>query len=101
MRIRVALVLLAYAAIAAGQQLTLERLVVGPPASGRSRIFISTTGTPDPHAVWRLAARKTVDSPPIAVPVTNVIWYASSSTVALEFDPSPLLGHDPRRYGWT
>ena len=73
----------------------------GPPAAGRSKIFISTAGTPDPHAAWTLAARKSDNAPPISVPVTNVTWYMSSSTVALEFDPSPLSGRDPRKYGWT
>jgi hypothetical protein len=98
---KLALAFLACAAISTAEQLTLNRLMVGPPASGRSKIFISTTGTPDPHAVWTLAARKSEDSPPIPVPVINVTWYASSSTAALEFDPSPLSGRDPHRYVWT
>jgi hypothetical protein len=95
------LTLLFCASAATAQSLTLNRLVVGPPGPGRSKIFISTTGAPDPHASWKLIARKTINSPPIAVTVTNVIWSPSSSTVALEFDPSPLPARDPRRYGWT
>jgi hypothetical protein len=101
MLIRIALVLLAGAMMATAEQLILNRLVVGPPASGRSKIFISTAGTPDPHAAWTRAARKSDNSPPVSVPVTNVTWYMSSSTVALEFDPSPLSGRDPHKYGWT
>lgn len=101
MPIKLALALLACAATSTAEQLTLNHLLAGPPAPGRSKIFISTTGTPDPHAAWTLVARKSEDSPPTPVPVTNVTWYASSSTVALEFDPSPLSGRDPHRYGWT
>ena len=101
MLIRLTLVLLVGAMMATAEQLILNRLVVGPPASGRSKIFISTAGTPDPHAAWTLAARKSDNSSPISVPVTNVTWYMSSSTVALEFDPSPLSGGDPHKYGWT
>jgi hypothetical protein len=93
--------LLACAAASKAQQLTLNRLVVGPPAAGHSRIYVSTTGTPHPQAGWKLSAIKTANSTPIPIAVTNVIRYPSSSTVALEFDPSPLAGRDPRRYGWT
>ena len=100
MLIRLTLVLLVGAMMATAEQLILNRLVVGPPVSGRSKIFISTAGTPDPHAAWTLAARKSDNSSPIFVPVTNVTWYMSSSTVALEFDPSALSGGDPHKYGW-
>jgi hypothetical protein len=99
---RISLSFLCFAAACLAQSLTLNRLVVGPPAAqGRSKIFISTTGTPDPHARWKLSARKTKAAAPITVAVTNVVWYPNSSTVALEFDSSVLPAHDPRRYGWT
>lgn len=101
MHIKAGLPFLACAGILAAQQLTLDRLVVGPPGSAHSRIFVYTTGTPDPHGLWQLTARKSKAAAPLTISVTNVIWYPSTSAVALEFDPAPLLGHDPRRYGWT
>lgn len=96
MRTKLVLSLCLCGILCGAEPITLGRLMVGP-----QKIYINVTGIPDPNASWSLRARTGTQAPAISVPVTHVEWLAAAGKISLEFDPAPLSGRDPRRFGWT